>query len=207
MFYIQILYHIWGRKNHLSPTKGWLEYGPTTSFYKRKILSPLFAWVNWGTARLMVCFRRGCQTSAVNMDFNTIWRKISICEHKPRRHFLGRVLNDLSCSHHAVLWPPSDATWLLPHHVQGAASLHLEHSSKPRAFPFLFSLCSPPPSRVLACPSGVVGAFGAGRTAWLAGLPHSFTTEGETLVTSNPGKGGRRGGQKTKAVLPNSNYS
>lgn len=99
----------------------------------------------------MVCFRRGCQTSAVNMDFNRIWRKISICEHKPRRHFLGRVLNDFSCSHHAVLWPPNDATWLLPHHVQGAASLHLEHSSKPRAFPFLFSLCSPPPSRVLAC--------------------------------------------------------
>lgn len=153
MSYTQILYHISGYNNHLSPTKGWLEYGPTTFLYRRKISSPLLAWVNWGTARLMVCLRKGWQTSAVNMDFNRIWRKISTCENKPRSHFLGKVLNDFSYSHHAVLWPPNDTTWLLPHHLQGNTVLHCTLNILPNQglFSFSLSLCSPPPSRVLAC--------------------------------------------------------
>lgn len=97
---------------------------------------------------MVCCFRRGCQTPAVNMDFNRLWRKLSTSKNKPRRHFGGKVLNDPSHWHQAVLWPPSDATWLLPHHLQAkcSASLHLGHSSKQRASLFFSCSLFPPPS-------------------------------------------------------------
>lgn len=56
------------------------------------------------------CFKEGrgggCQTPAVKVAFNRIWRKLSTSKSKPRNHSVGKVLNDSSQSHHTVCWPP-----------------------------------------------------------------------------------------------------
>lgn len=72
-----------------------------------------------------------------------------------------------SHTRHAVLWPPSDATWLLPHHLQANTLLHgtLDVLPNKGLFSFFF-LCVPPPPlpEGWPVPSRVVGVSGAART-------------------------------------------
>lgn len=94
------------------------------------------------------CFKREHQIATVNMDFHRIGRKLSTA--KKEVQFVGKVLHDLSRSHHAVPWPPEDATWLLPHHLQANTLLHIitRHYSKQRTFPLLSFSRLPPPQMV-----------------------------------------------------------
>lgn len=136
------------------------------------------------------------------MHFHRIGRKLSTA--KKEVQFVGKVLHDLSRSHHAVPWPLEDATWLLPHHLQASTLLHIitRHDSKQRAFPlFPFSLL-PPPQMVA-------------RSLWWRG---SFEQPGQRDLQDSPilhNRGGNTGDeqskggeeQKTKGLLPNPNYS
>lgn len=202
MFYTRILYRIWEHKNHLSPTKSCLQYGPFTSLYERKIFSfSLYTWVNWGTDCLMVwCFRGEHHIATVNIDFYRIWRKLSTSKKK----FVGKVLHDLSHSHHAMPRPLQDATWIFPHHLQASTLLQCNLDIIPKCFS-LFSFLSAPPS-----PSG-----GPSPLVWRVSLEQLGQRDLQNSPNPPQPRGkrrrravmGRGEEQKTKALLPSPNYS
>lgn len=117
-----------------------------------------------------------------------------------------------SHTRHAVLWPPSDATWLLPHHLQANTLLHgtLDVLPNKGLFSFFFLCVSPPPPppRGLACPLPCGGCLWSSEDdVTLQGSPTPSQPREKRWWQAVLGRVEVGGGQKTKAVLANPNYS